>query len=86
MKRELWVAVVNLSGLWLDKPIKVTFDVESNEYRDKSGELGFYREDILLFNDMSRIVFASENKKEVEAFIVGARAVYHILKNISGGE
>ena len=31
-----------------------------------------------------RVVFTSEIKNEVVAFIAGAKAVYHILEKISG--
>ena len=84
MKKELWAACVNLSG-FNDKPIKVTFNKNLGEYYDWSGDFGFYENDILKHSsNVLRVVFASEDKKQVEAFIAGARAAHHIIKSIMG--
>ena len=87
MKKELWAARVNLSGLWDNAPVRVKWNGEQEYYTDASGNLGFSPGDILRYDDKYMVVvFASENKAEVKAFIAGARAVYHILRAISGGK
>jgi len=80
MKKELWAAAVNFAGCD-DKPIRVKFDKETGSYYDSSGEFGFY---IDRMTTPGRVVFASEIKGDVVAFIAGANAVYHILDMISG--
>ena len=80
MKKELWAAAVNFAGCD-DKPIRVKLDKESNWYYDSSGEFGFYAHEMLVDG---RVVFTSEIKNEVVAFIAGAKAVYHIPEKISG--
>ena len=80
MKKELWAAAVNLVGCD-DGPIRVKFDKETNLYCESSGEFGFLKDEKI---SRGRVVFSSEIKSEVVAFIAGANAVYHILDMISG--
>ncbi len=87
LPKTIWVARVNLVGLYSKKPVKCSM-VET-EYCDNRAtwwdESGDFDVNLLGEGALNHdcITFASANKKEVELWIAGAIAAYSILKNFT---
>jgi hypothetical protein len=78
--KTLWVAKINLSGLYCKIPTRVKVD-EGGKYWDKEGNF-----DVIgrgTHAGYGHITFASENKKEVQLWIDGVRAAMTMLKSWS---
>lgn len=77
MKKIRYVAFLNLSGLSSKEPIKCYADKE-NEYWSDDGNTSAY---ILgLIERQGYIEFVSENQREVELWLSGAKSVMKLLR------
>lgn len=74
----MWGARINLTGILTPKPIKLSWDKELKCYWDKDGDYDF---DPGQVKHLGVVSFASKNKKEVLAWIAGARGVMDMLKD-----
>jgi hypothetical protein len=78
----VWGAFVNLVGIPSTKPLKLKYSKDSADWWVNEGELkdDFNFEKRGLQVDNGCVRFMSENKKEVQAFINGVRALQTVLK------
>jgi len=81
-KAPLYAAMINLSGLFCDKPLKCMRNedwADGGFYYNKSQDLDV--SGVGLHDKCGRIEFVSYDKKEVAAWISGASSVMKMLKN-----
>jgi hypothetical protein len=79
--KKLYMARVNLAGLYSTKPIAVFKEPDDDWYASKDGNLVL---DLNQLNDRPECIdFFSENKKDVEIWIAGASAVMRAIHSWS---
>lgn len=79
-KPDIWAAAINLLGLWHDKPIKLKYNYNLNEWYDSKGNLSTHK---LGYEDCGNLqVFTSKNRKDVTLFILGAQSMSQQVRNI----
>ena len=79
--KKLYMARVNLAGLYSTKPIAVFKEPDDDWYSSKDGNLVL---DLSQLNDRPECIdFFSENKKDVEIWIAGASAVMRSIHSWS---
>jgi len=81
-KKPIWGAFVNLNGLYSQRPIRGYWHVTHRCWWTKDGNLEFTQLGITRTKNWPGTAFASYNKKDVEMFIEGAKAMQRILKNL----
>lgn len=85
--KKLWASGVNLSGVYSDKPVRVTFHEELSGYDDKDywydKEGNFEINAVGVTKNDGSFWFSSESKEEVETFLLGASAVIHLLRRFT---
>lgn len=82
--KNIWMIGINLNGLWDNKPIEGIWNKELKCWYDKSGNFSV---DIIGFDERdSYLMFSSYNKKDVELFILGARSLGKLIKNLNWTE
>ena len=79
---KIWAIGINLNGPWHNKPVRMTYHDDLDEWYDKSGNCSVSK--LGLDDRRSGITtFASEDKKEVEVFIAGALALAKRVVNVA---
>lgn len=80
-KNPLWAGMINLNGLYSGKPVKLNYNEEIKEWRDRDGNLTVKRKGMEV--QSGYVIFASEDKKEVYCWIKGTEAVMALLRKWS---
>ncbi len=75
---KIWSNMVNLSGLYSDKPVSCYYNKTLDSWWDKLGDYEITK--LGYMEDAGCVYFSSENKEEVEHFILGAKAVMSMLR------
>lgn len=80
--KYIWGARVNLSGCYSDKPVKCKLDIEymdenDPEWKSADGYLSIKRG---LHAGERHADFGSENKEEVEFFLMGVESTMRLLR------
>lgn len=82
MKKDfVFSALINLRGLYSDKPTKCFYDTVCESWWDKSGN--FEVRQLGLDNSHGIVQFSSRDVREVELFILGAKSVMNQLQEFS---
>ncbi len=81
MKKEIWFIGINLNGLWDKKAMQGIWDETLKSWWHKGGNFNCYKIGL----DISKkiIIFASYDKKDVDNFIKGAKAISTLNKNLN---
>ena len=81
MKKQLWAAMINLSGLYSPRPIRVFWHKTLKEYYASDGNFS------VAFDGLTRtaciVTFAHHNKMMVQTWIDGVRSCQHLLREWS---
>jgi hypothetical protein len=84
LPKVVWAAAVNMSGCYSSKPIECKLEQDAYDddpmWWDKSGDIGFR---LGLKKTDGYTQFASEDKREVELFLMGVEACMSRLRDWS---
>lgn len=77
--KEIYIAALNLSGLWSQTPIKAKYNDECEWWEDRSGDL-LVNKIGLDHKENGIITFGSVSQKEVQIWIDGILASFKMMK------
>ena len=83
-KKHLWMAQINLSGLYSNSPLKMTWDDDLEKYWDYRGDLSV--EGVGLYADAGCITFASYKSLEVQLWISGVLSTMKMMQAWCSGD
>lgn len=78
---NVWVAAVNLSGLWWETPHEFSRLEDIDGWWSKNGEFSVDKLGVDVKPNI--VTFSSKNKKDVELWLSGARAYRYILRGLT---
>ncbi len=81
MKKDIWFIGVNLNGLWSKKAMKGIWDKDLESWWDSTGNFNCWKVGLDIKKRV--IVFASHDKKYVDSFIKGAKAMSTLNVNLN---
>ncbi len=81
MEKHIWFIGINLNGLWFEKAMQGIWDEKLKSWWHKGGNFNCNKTGL----DISKrcIIFASYNKKDVNNFIKGVKAMGTLNKNLN---
>lgn len=76
--KTVWMAGVNLGGIWSRNPIKGYLNEDFNRWWDRSGNFGV--EKLGTDKRYGIITFASTSKEEVKVWLSGLSSAFSMIK------
>jgi len=79
---EIWVAAITPTGLFYPKPLKVTWDSDSESWWDQKGKLEVTK--LGLYTRPNFISYSSPEREKVASWMLGVRCTNQLLNNVTG--
>ena len=82
-KKPVWFIGINLNGMWRKTPYRGYWDEELQRWCDSSGSFDAKKIGLYSSKNSYCITFASHDKKDVEIFMQGAKALATLVQNVA---